>query len=103
MNTPEPWYITDPTADDEPTPQDLFRHAVSKCLDGIHSVHPTDGEPHFSWQKCDSCGTYLGGDRHAAAGILEVGNAVIPLEICTDCLVFHANGDEPESWRAHSD
>ena len=86
----------------EPTPQDLFRDAVARELQGIHSVSPTDEEPSFSWGQCESCGTYLGGDRHAAAGILETSGEVIELDICTDCLVYHANGEEPETWRAHS-
>jgi hypothetical protein len=59
-------------------------------------------EAHFSWSQCDSCGSTLGGDRHAAHGIphgYKAGDdSIIHLDICTDCLLFHANGDEPESW-----
>lgn len=59
-------------------------------------------EPHFSWHQCDSCGSVLGGDRHAAHGIphdYKAGDdTVIHLDICSDCLIYHANGDEPEEW-----
>ena len=51
----------------------------------------------FSSQSCDSCGSSLGGDRFAAHGFDKNDN-VIHLDICVDCLMFHANGDEPESW-----
>ena len=58
------------------------------------------GEPSFSSQPCGSCGTYLAGDRHPAHGFLEgapvVGGEIIHLDICTDCVMFHANGDLPE-------
>lgn len=52
----------------------------------------------FSWSECDSCGTVLGGDRYPAYGIPETGDP-IELSICSDCLMFHANGEEPEDWR----
>lgn len=64
-------------------------------------------EGSFSWTQCDSCGTTLGGDRHAAHGWptepaldLDAINTLYHLSICTDCLLFHANGDEPETWAA---
>ena len=57
-------------------------------------------EPSFSNRTCDSCGTYLAGDRHPAHGFLEgapvVGGEIVHLDICTDCVMFHANGDLPE-------
>jgi hypothetical protein len=52
-------------------------------------------EGFFSWQSCDCCGSHLGGDRFAAHGIDSGGNG-IHLDICVDCLVYIANGDEPE-------
>ena len=59
-------------------------------------------EPCFSWSQCDSCGSTLGGDRHEAHGIphdFKAGDdTIIHLSICSDCMLFHANGDEPESW-----
>ena len=62
-------------------------------------------EGSFSWSQCDSCGSMVGGDRYDAHGILqEPINTIngpieiIHLSICTDCLLFHANGDVPENW-----
>jgi len=51
----------------------------------------------FSWSACDVCDSSLGGDRHAAHACDEDGN-VIHLDICVDCLVYIANGEEPEIW-----
>lgn len=53
----------------------------------------------FSRYECDSCGSRLGGDRHAAH-LLDDKLGVIHLDICTDCLIFHANGEEPDGWKA---
>ena len=54
-------------------------------------------EPNFSWGCCDSCGSSFGGDRHPAHAILDDGG-ILHLDICTDCLFFHAYGDIPETW-----
>ena len=57
-------------------------------------------EDEFSWSDCDSCGSRLGGTRHAAHGVvgrtLEFKGDVLHFKVCIDCLMFHANGDEPE-------
>jgi hypothetical protein len=60
-------------------------------------------EASFGGCQCDSCGSTYAGDRHEAHGIAterdERGDVDIShLSICTDCLLFHANGDEPEEW-----
>jgi hypothetical protein len=56
----------------------------------------------FSRAQCDSCGSTYAGDRHDAHGIphdFKPGDgSIVHLTICTDCLLFHANGDEPEEW-----
>lgn len=72
------------------------------------AIYESGDEGGFSWSECDSCGTTLGGDRHTAHGwpadngrwqrLAEDPPALFHLSICTDCLLFHANGDEPESW-----
>ena len=52
----------------------------------------------FSWSSCDSCGSNLGGDRHSAHGFYKDAGGQrqpIHLDICCDCLMFLANGDEP--------
>lgn len=58
-------------------------------------------EPHFSWHACDCCGSDLGGDRHPAHGIAKINDreTLVHLDVCTDCLCYLANGDEPEEWR----
>ena len=53
-------------------------------------------EPWFSWHGCDSCGSTYGGDRHPAHGLDESSGDLLHLTVCTDCLFYIANGDEPE-------
>lgn len=55
-------------------------------------------ESSFSWSDCDSCGSSLGGDRHPAHFLYR--GEIQHLTVCVDCLLFHANGDLPEDWRA---
>jgi hypothetical protein len=63
-------------------------------------------EGSFSWQECDSCGSRLGGDRFKAHAIHKEAfgpdakrpDDIHHIDICVDCVMFHANGDEPESW-----
>lgn len=98
-----------------------FVAAIEEALKGVNSVSPspcpdicetcsrTDwpmeyecpvDEGGFSWSSCDSCGSGLGGDRYAAHGFLENGE-LTHLEICPDCMMYHANGETPgESARA---
>lgn len=57
-------------------------------------------EGSFSWSDCDTCGSHLGGDRHAAHGLVSPKKyarrtELIHLDVCTDCLFFIANGDLP--------
>lgn len=60
-------------------------------------------EASFSQEPCDSCGTTLHGDREEAWGITHSANQeYIKLAICVDCVMFHANGDEPDDWEEHS-
>lgn len=58
-------------------------------------------EGSFSWSSCDACGSSLGGNRHAAHGLISPKKyarrtEVIHLDVCTDCLFYTANGDLPE-------
>lgn len=83
----------------------------STCLDayGVEDTGDIDAmqeqmldEGNFASAQCDSCGSTLAGDRFDAHGIAHEFKAgertIIHMDICTDCLLFHANGDEPESW-----
>lgn len=54
----------------------------------------------FSWRDCDTCGSSLGGNRYAAHGLVSPKRyarrtELLHLDVCTDCLVFIANGDLP--------
>ena len=71
-------------------------------------------EPSFSSAQCDGCGSTLAGDRHPAHatarrylpqeryyGLRPSGpEYILHLDICTDCVLYLANGDEPENWEA---
>lgn len=74
--------------------------------------HPADSpeiqwqdEGGFSWQPCDSCGNTLGGNRYPAHAIhrdaFDCGakrpDLVYHIDICADCLLWHANGDLPDA------
>lgn len=57
----------------------------------------------FSWRPCGFCRTHLGGDRHEATVWEREKNEFspglvpgFPVEICTECLLYLANGDLPE-------
>lgn len=70
------------------------------------------GEPSLSKQQCDSCGSTLGGDRHPAHGIMKQykpqeqyyglqpsgKDTILHLDVCGDCVMYLANGEEPEHW-----
>jgi len=58
-------------------------------------------EGSFSWSSCDSCGSHLGGMRYAAHAARRGDDGKFEIQhisICVDCLMYHANGDEPENW-----
>ena len=70
-----------------------------KVADSEHSC-----EASFSWQECDSCGSHLGGDRLPAIGMYldnDGKQQTTELSICVDCAMFHANGEEPETWQQY--
>ena len=60
-------------------------------------------EGSFSWSSCDTCGSSLGGDRFAGHALVGPGKNIVHLDVCCDCLMFIANGDEPEGWRESSE
>ncbi len=59
-------------------------------------------EGSFSHSSCDTCGSTLGGMRYAAHGMIDLDGVSIlcHFDICTDCMLFMANGDTPDAWRA---
>jgi hypothetical protein len=55
----------------------------------------------FSHWGCECCGSWLGGDRHSLAYVGKDDNGdidIIQVSACVDCLMYCANGDEPETW-----
>ncbi len=60
-------------------------------------------EGSFSWSGCDACGSNLGGNRYPAHAIKtssfgkpRQNGDICHIDICERCLMFHANGEEPE-------
>jgi hypothetical protein len=55
-------------------------------------------EPYFSRHPCDICGNRLGGDRESWHGVIDgrVTHFGGSGGACVDCIVYLANGDEPE-------
>ena len=93
--------------------QERYLAAVEYHCDGLHvavgclgaECEYADGddehacESSFSWSDCDSCGSSLGGDRYPAYGTFRDDSdelQLVPLYICVDCVLFHANGVMPE-------
>lgn len=70
--------------DDSPDEEDY--EAIGIASEGV-----------FSWGSCDSCGSSLAGNRYPAHGILP-NEEIIHLDICQDCVMYLANGEEPEEW-----
>lgn len=79
---------------------------IEPCEDcaGSGERAPTDDELQdaggFSWSPCDACGSSLGGDRYPAHGRCGASGSIIHLDICQDCVLYLANGDEPDGWRS---
>jgi len=83
----------------------------SDTSDGIDAIQLAE-EPSFGSHDCDGCGSNLAGDRHPAHaitkryrfqeayyGLAPSGDEyILHLSVCTDCLMYLANGDEPEGW-----
>lgn len=55
-------------------------------------------EGYFSHAPCIICGSKLGGYRYAVHSIDEDDNLQHDDGACQDCLVYWANGGEPEEW-----
>lgn len=56
-------------------------------------------ESHFSSSPCDICGSSLGGDREVWHWLDKDGEIMHGDGVCVDCVMYLANGDEPEEWR----
>jgi len=56
-------------------------------------------EASFSWSGCDICGSSLGGDMEPWHAIDANGELCHFAHACVDCILYLANGDEPDDWR----
>ena len=77
---------------------DLGFECLSQLQEAWESGNTVD-EPHFTWSGCDICGNTLGLDAEVWHAIDE-HNAIMHFNhACVDCVVYIANGDEPEGWK----
>jgi hypothetical protein len=100
--------------------QAAYVEAVERHLEGLEAVSPGPSpgcedclpcedpeepgedwwdlanEASFSHAPCDACGTGMAGSRYPGHGLLN--DEVVHLSLCTDCVMFIANGVLPETW-----
>lgn len=56
-------------------------------------------EGSFSASRCGICGTSMGGQRFAWHWIDDHRNEIVHEDdACTDCVMYLANGEEPDQW-----
>ena len=107
---PKPWYVrAEPNngsrryfateAEAEVYASEAFEEAWGNQSHGVID------EGSFSWAGCGICGSTLGGDLEpwhyivpdengsVAGGTIEHSH-----DACTDCVMYLANGDEPDQW-----
>lgn len=53
----------------------------------------------FSHSECGICGTRLGGDRYIWHWVDDKNNIIHEDDACQDCVLYMANGDEPDEWQ----
>jgi hypothetical protein len=74
-----------------------FVDRVDAYWEGLFVTPSGEGEGHFSRYRCESCGG-LAGDRHQVS-FWSVDGTDDPVsgeaEVCTDCLMYIANGEVP--------
>lgn len=82
----------------EMTPyQKAFVEAYERGTEGFEILAiDTDDEGCFSWSPCDTCNQKLGGNRYRAT-LCNPGpdRDAIEVKVCTDCVMFAANGELP--------
>ena len=52
----------------------------------------------FSWSRCDTCNSRLGGNRYSAHAVNTETRETVHLAVCEACLCFIANDDIPKAW-----
>lgn len=72
------------------------RETVDNFFQG-YAVSPAETDASsFSWRPCPACGG-CAGDRHPVTIHNPASGDVDELDVCTDCLVYIANGETPEA------
>jgi hypothetical protein len=69
-----------------------------KALDTAYESGELCNEAHFSWRECGICGSQLGGDREVWHWVDDNNVIVHEPGACVDCIMYLANGDEPDTW-----
>ena len=59
-------------------------------------------DPSFSGEPCGICGSHFAGDREPFHYLMR-GEIEHSEGACVDCVVYLANGDEPEQWGPSND
>lgn len=76
-------------ADYENRVAEFFEREGLNCLTELEER----GEPYFSWQPCDCCGSSLGGDRYDCNGYNPTTKEIQDgYSVCTNCLYYIAYG-----------
>ncbi len=84
--------------------QEAFNYCCERSFQAAYDAGDICNKGNFGKLPCDCCGSSLGGDRYSGHYILPddkgriVGQPIEHMSICTDCLIYLANGDEPENW-----
>lgn len=77
------------------TEAEALKAAREAFDDDVSSGHVFD-EGGFSWSGCGICGSSLGGTMESWHGVDAEGRILHFDDACVDCVVYLANGDEPE-------
>ena len=79
-----------------------YIEAYEQRMEGFQTLAiDTDDEGCFSWTSCDVCDQKKGGDRYRATMCNPGPDNVdekIEVSVCTDCVMFAANGELPTVW-----
>ena len=80
---------------------DTEEECLQGCREGFdvgYSGGCFDDEASFSWGSCGICGDNLGGDRYHWHGLDDLTGTLYHFDdACTDCVMYLANGEEPEA------
>jgi hypothetical protein len=72
---------------------------AQKCFQAAWESGKICDEGSFSWSSCGICNSRLGGDRFDWHGLDDLTGTLYHFDdACVDCVLYLANGDEPESW-----